>query len=366
MHQSSKVADVVETYRDLFPLYQQFGTKVGGLLEDLLTASNIKYQIVDVRAKTVESFAEKIQRDGKTYKNPLTEISDLAGVRLIFYYDDDVNRACELIDREFIIDHSQSIDKRQALAPDQFGYLSVHRVVSLSESRTDLPEWQLFEDLVAEIQVRTVLQHAWATISHALQYKREADIPYQFRRQLMRVSGLLELADDEFANLRQAQASLRQRIVERVSEGDLEIPIDALSLEEFLQTSNTVRTIYELAIHAGFESSSTYDEANEVGGDNHGLSQLVQACNDIGIENIENLENQLNTYKPHIQPFFVDFLARRKEVAGEIVGDAAHVMAAVLVAAHYNEYNTDQVVSILRWSPDYAEDVLGTGKAHFS
>jgi hypothetical protein len=59
------------------------------------------------------------------------------------------------------------------------------------------------------VQVRTVLQHAWASISHALQYKQEDDIPRALRRRLARISALLEVADEEFAELNREHNQLQ-------------------------------------------------------------------------------------------------------------------------------------------------------------
>jgi trimethylamine:corrinoid methyltransferase-like protein len=62
----------------------------------------------------------------------------------------------------------------------------------------------------AEVHVRTVLQHAWAAISHSLQYKKEDDVPAALRRRLNRLAALLELADQEFTTLSAEHRALHQ------------------------------------------------------------------------------------------------------------------------------------------------------------
>ena len=64
-------------------------------------------------------------------------------------------------------------------------------------------EWKKFSGIKFEIQIRTVLQHAWSAISHKLEYKTVNDVPKKMRRQLFRISALLEIGDQEFSSLRQ-------------------------------------------------------------------------------------------------------------------------------------------------------------------
>lgn len=61
----------------------------------------------------------------------------------------------------------------------RLGYQSIHYLVKLPDQKTEWAEYKRFEGLIAEIQVRTILQHAWAEMEHDIQYK-SAD---KFRRQ---------------------------------------------------------------------------------------------------------------------------------------------------------------------------------------
>jgi ppGpp synthetase/RelA/SpoT-type nucleotidyltranferase len=97
-----------------------------------------------------------------------------------------------MIEEEFTIDKDNSLDKRKELRSNEFGYLSVHYVVSLSPARAALGEYKNYASLRAEIQVRTVLQHAWAAVDHRLRYKSETDAPEHLRRRLFLLSGLLK------------------------------------------------------------------------------------------------------------------------------------------------------------------------------
>ena len=100
-------------------------------------------------------------------------MTDITGVRVITYFADQVDEIAKVMEGEFNIDIKNSIDKRDILDPDRFGYLSLHYViVSLSSARCALAEYRSFSELKAEVQVRSILQHAWAEIEHDLGYIR--------------------------------------------------------------------------------------------------------------------------------------------------------------------------------------------------
>jgi ppGpp synthetase/RelA/SpoT-type nucleotidyltranferase len=129
-------------------------------------------------------------------------MTDLSGIRIVAYYLRDVHRIANVIRNELRIDELNSSDKASELPVTGFGYRSVHLIASLDERRLALPEWRKFINLRCEIQVRTVLEHVWAAVSHELQYKREDEVLPIFKRRLARLSGLLELSDEEFGDLR--------------------------------------------------------------------------------------------------------------------------------------------------------------------
>jgi ppGpp synthetase/RelA/SpoT-type nucleotidyltranferase len=347
----------IEDYRSKRHLYERFCLKVRLLLEDILSSNGISYQVVEARAKTVESFAEKIGRAGKTYVQPMEEITDLAGLRIILYYLyylDDVQQTCNLIQREFKVDDARSIDKSTILAPDQFGYLSVHKIVKLSQPRDRLPEWSPVASLTAEIQVRTVVQHSWAAISHALQYKHEAEVPLQFRRRLTRLAGLLELADQEFAALRQEQLTLKGVLSKKLSGGEIDLAVDADSIEQFVGKSELVKALFRSASRAGLIPLKADDDPGT------GISQLTRACLLCGISNVTALESLLESVSSTAETFLREFLQDHK---GKPRVSSSHVAAMVVVGTKADELNVNKVAEALDWSPDYAQRVLTAARA---
>ena len=144
--------------------------RVSSLITDLLRDSSLRAHSVSARVKTRESMARKLSERNPPYSH-LDEITDVIGIRIITYFDDDVDLVASTIEANFDVDADNSVDKRSLLEPDRFGYLSVHYVATLSETRASLREWARFADRKFEIQIRSILQHAWAEIEHDLGYK---------------------------------------------------------------------------------------------------------------------------------------------------------------------------------------------------
>lgn len=215
--------------------YHDFAKLVGELVISILEVNKIIAQSITWREKSPKSLAEKIVREGKSYNNPLDEVTDLAGVRIITYFVSDVDKILPLIQREFIVDKDKSIDKRKSTNPSIFGYASVHLIVKLSESRTKLPEYAAFKDLNCEIQLRTVLQHAWAEIEHDIIYKSSEDIPFELRRRFASLAGLLEVADREFESLKKDEVETRKKIKDIIKTDNLKIPLNMDSLRFYLE-----------------------------------------------------------------------------------------------------------------------------------
>jgi len=337
----------VSVYSSRRRLYEQFAERLQSLFDNLLSIEQIDYQTIEYRAKSIESFRNKLMRPGKSYVDPLTEMPDLAGLRITVYFDRDVNRAAALVDSELDVDKVNSSDKRAELAPDQFGYLSVHKVARMGASRRNLPEWQRFKDCVVEIQVRTVLQHAWAAISHKLQYKREAEVPVEFRRRLIRLAGLLELADEEFDSLGTLEAELRDQISIRIAGADPSVDLNSLSIEEYLGSPMVLR-IAEAAENAGH---TLVDLELSAG------SQLLKVGQALGIRTTGELSDALRGLVDKADKFFEQLF----EVGGDSLGDADYFSAAILVGKYHSRISQE----LLPWAPRHWPEVVNAGNSTF-
>ncbi|MGE0397019.1 MAG: GTP pyrophosphokinase family protein [Kofleriaceae bacterium] len=149
--------------------------------------------------KGAESFAKKLKK--KRYQD-VAEMTDVVGVRVILPLRSEVGKVKSIIRSVFEIDEQRSVDKSAQLGTNKMGYRSTHIIARLGESRTELPEYKQLTDYF-EIQVRTLIEHAWAQIEHDLGYKSTATISDGHKRGFALVAGLLEMADaklDELAS----------------------------------------------------------------------------------------------------------------------------------------------------------------------
>jgi len=235
----NNINDWEKWYKEQVHIYEQFTTKLHVLIEELLADIGIKGTI-ESRTKSVNSFLEKINRPNKKYLNP-DEITDLSGIRVILRTKNDVEKISEMLDREFLIDRKNSVNKLDQLNLNEFGYVSQHYVISLKNPRSNLPEWKTMTKCRAEIQVRTILQHAWATIAHSLYYKNEIDIPDELKRKFFRLSALFEIADDELDDIVKKGEAIFERYKNRIKEKDRYIELNVDSLRAYIETSNNIR-----------------------------------------------------------------------------------------------------------------------------
>lgn len=192
------LAAQVEGYRKVQPLYEQLGEHLKRVLKPVVEVISPLGQI-QVRAKKAPSFAGKILRKAH-YADPLSEMTDLCGARVITQIDRETKAVCDFIRKHFVIDEKNSEDKVLRLRTGEFGYRSVHYVVQFRKGEfAGVPDELL--PLKAEIQVRTLLQHAWADIGHDRLYKGEFTTPQRYQRESARIAALLEDADAAFQRL---------------------------------------------------------------------------------------------------------------------------------------------------------------------
>lgn len=255
--------EIMNQYQQTYKIYQNFAAEVEHQLKRILSEENISYNAITYRLKDEESISGKIDRKSDKY-SCLEDLTDIAGVRVITYYSDDVDRVADIVEREFCVDSENSIDKREALEPDRFGYCSVHYVVGMSNDRLKLREYQSFVGLKCEIQIRSVLQHAWAEIEHDLGYKNPIALPKKIRRNFSRLAGLLEIADKEFQEIRKFLSSYELETAKTLGtkSKDEDVEIDAILLSklveintDIIEINSQIEAITGVKIHDNISSS---------------------------------------------------------------------------------------------------------------
>ncbi|SPV14118.1 GTP pyrophosphokinase [Burkholderia cenocepacia] len=240
---SNAVVDIMTAYDESKGTRGEFCLSVERLIRDFLDEEGIRFVDVVSRVKDRTSLEEKLARKGEGRYKEIADVTDICGVRVITYFEGDVKRVCDILEREFEVDRENSIDKSQPADPDRFGYRSVHFVVSHTEGRKALREYRRFTSFKAEIQVRSILQHAWAEIEHDMGYKSADEVPALVKRKFSRLAGLLELADEEFMTIRKELDDYEKNLVKKLEESADDIGIDSESFVVFVNTDEVVARI---------------------------------------------------------------------------------------------------------------------------
>ena len=197
-HERQWHRDKCAEYKSEYPIYQAYASFLEKILK-LACRDQAPMGIVQVRPKSLSSFAEKMARKAKKYMSKDIGPTDLCGARVITETQAEVDRICAMIRDNFEVDERNSVDVRTRLKTEEFGYLSVHYVVQLKGKKMfELPVPAEIGDRKAEIQVRTLLQHAHASITHDRIYKSSLKVNENLKRQLARMAALLEEGDEAF------------------------------------------------------------------------------------------------------------------------------------------------------------------------
>lgn len=298
----SEYAVRCEILTDLGPVTER-------LLQELLRAKELRVHSVRHRVKSLSSLQRKIGRDDASYEG-LGEVHDLLGIRVITFFPDEVDAVAEVIEDEFEIDRDNSVDKRELLDPDRFGYLSTHYVASLSHERAQLTEFERFGESCFEIQVRSILQHAWAEIEHDLGYQSSAAIPNSMRRRFSRLAGVLEMADDEFQSLRNDATEYQETVEDEVDRDPDSVTIDQDSIHALISSSKETEELdreVAVALRRPFKA-----ESNRSG-------SLAKDLQQAGFQTIGEVTEALRARRHAIVGFAVIWVAYLDQRPGLVV-----------------------------------------------
>ncbi len=230
--EKAKVEEAVEWYKQKYDTYAALSQTVESLVRNILNQEHVNFHEITNRPKSIERYREKASKE--KYKDPRSEIMDMAGIRIITYIDSDAKRVEEIIKKNFELRLEHSKDKSEDLGIDRFGYNSIHCVCTLGKSRSALSEYQKFAGLRFEIQIRTILQHAWAEFEHDKNYKFKGVLPSDIRRRLAMVAGNLELLDWTFESISKDIDDYIRNLERQYKSGDLSSLITSASLKVYL------------------------------------------------------------------------------------------------------------------------------------
>jgi ppGpp synthetase/RelA/SpoT-type nucleotidyltranferase len=199
-----------------------------------LRDSNLRPLMVAARAKSLESMRAKLLQ--KPYKRPRSQLTDRLGVRVILYHAREVDDVADLLRQTLTVRESHSSDKRLTLGLREFGYRSYHLVASLHDTTTSTPQLRELRGRVFEVQIRSLLEHAWAEIEHEVVYKSDANWPREIKRRFASIAGVLELLEHEFEELEGSAEHLIEQAIESLKSQpgknlSLDVPLMCAFLE---------------------------------------------------------------------------------------------------------------------------------------
>lgn len=250
-------------------MYNACGNSVQRLIGTLLAQANIPVHSIVYRVKEQNSFIKKCE-DSK-YAKPLEQITDVCGLRIITYTNSDVDSICKIIEKHFTIDADNSENKAGKLQENEVGYLSVHYIAKFNAARSRLEEYKPYRDIRFEIQVRTLLQHAWAEIEHDRSYKFGGELPKDIKRRFYLIAGTLELMDREFNLLAEEINQYASEVHTEARSCNLDFDIDSTSLLEYLKV--------RLKDYPSIRSS--FNDRDKI---------IIQELNDCGISTLAQLD----------------------------------------------------------------------------
>jgi ppGpp synthetase/RelA/SpoT-type nucleotidyltranferase len=220
--EQAELRKAIDDYTQMRPRYQKLADFVHNQVRQYCGFDLI--ESCQSRAKEGTSFEKKIKKlndDGqRKYPDPLSGdpksgLTDLAGVRAMVFLRNSVDTVCQKIESIFNVFEVVDVGER-VYQSGKFGYQSKHMLVKLKEDRRQNPETADIMDLVCEIQVRTLMQHAWAEIEHKAQYKEESPLPLEIKKRFSALAGAMELADRELQNIDVEVKKISQKLTTEI------------------------------------------------------------------------------------------------------------------------------------------------------
>lgn len=275
-----RLTEAADWYDANLELHNDLAEKVEDLLKKLLAGGGILFDKVESRVKERKSFlakADKQERRKPKYPDPTKQITDVVGVRIVTKLLSLADEIGEMITKEFIVDPHRSPDKTKELGTNRVGYRGKHFVVTIDPSRLVLSEWKMFEGWTFEIQIHTMLQHAWADIEHDRRFKSPGDLPDDSKRRFSLLAGQLELADIVFNTLAAETDAAAQKVAKNAAGTEASEKLTPVNLIEYM--SGTLATeVTKGLVEPGFD-------------ENWAAAESVSVLKEFGVETLGDLSS---------------------------------------------------------------------------
>lgn len=245
---------ILYEYREKLPIFEKMKRVVLDAIGKSLSDNNIVVTALEARVKAENSLCGKLELKGHKYRD-LSDLTDILGARIITFYSDEVDKIAALVQEKFEVDWENSVDKRKQHSLESFGYMSLHYICRIPKSLYEDPAMPELNQFAFEVQMRTALQHVWANMYHDTGYKSGVEIPQEHLRNLNRLAGMLELADDEFSRIRSQITDYRRKVQALVKDNDFDNVLlngdtfkSYLALEPFRSLNEKIAAINQAEI----------------------------------------------------------------------------------------------------------------------
>lgn len=270
------IDDFIKQYNKEFDYYQKLSQIIASKIEDQLFKRGIK-AIVTHRAKRPDRLKDKLvkrneEKKYKTVEDIYSDIVDLAGIRVSLYFPSEREIIDELINELFRVVKTKKFPN-EALTPKYekrfSGYWATHYRVNLKEESLT----KRYLETVAEIQVASVLMHAWSEVEHDLVYK-----PFS-------------------GNLSKEELAILDEINGLVLSGEIALERLQSAMSERTKKQNEIKDKYELTNY--LLSNLDKDYLNKIKlGDTYLLNNYLNTIKKLNVNEFNNYINKINVDLP--------------------------------------------------------------------
>ncbi len=275
---------ILDEYREKQPLFERMRGLVLERIRTCLDENHILIAGMEGRIKTEKSLTGKLDLKGYKY-HTLADITDIFGVRVVTYYSNEVDLISAHVERLFDIDWENSVDKRKMLETDRLGYMSMHYICRIPESVCKDPDMPELNQIRFELQIRSLLQHAWANLYHDMGYKNDVEIPIEYQRDMNLLAGMLELADAQFTRIRKEINDYRRNVQSLVATGNFnEVPLNGDTFHTYMKLKPYLSLAEKIV---GVNQAKLYEDS---------IAPYYPVLRRMGMKTIGDLERLRNTY----------------------------------------------------------------------
>ena len=231
-----------EEYNQKFPIMSALRDEAAFIISEAISEKKLKIHGIEKRVKELDSITSKCE--DKNVKNPFEVLNDICGIRIICLFRTDLSIVDKIIRENFNV---IGIDDKIHSQGDSLGYMSIHYICSIKKEYIG-PRYAKIKNINFEIQTRTLSMHAWAVMSHYLDYKSEWDVPAHLKKSINALSGLFYVADSEFEQFQRDSEDYKRKTMNTSQETVVASEINLDTIAAYLHNKYTKRSKTENSV----------------------------------------------------------------------------------------------------------------------